>query len=717
MCFRYQLVPLSYLCTSDVKQLKEIQDNLVVTASKTLVELDKIKEKTEILRNSLASQTVSTIKAVLTTFSNKLQVFTDESRHLCVGITPGAYVTKSQNIYVELDKIKEKTEILRNSLASQTVSTIKAVLTTFSNKLQVFTDDYKASIREQLLLLSSGSSEIALIKLIHGYQSSAFSYNKASLFLEVRSREISTINLVLAMVRDRKTFAISSSNDDISYLYKYKYAVFFVLNILPEDNIADRFIETKEVPDESGAWYNSPASVGLVGNRLRQFIAFAKTNKESRKHGFIVSIKKVKEGKVCSPRFEGFNLDTAATTNPNVTLHYVKAQRYENKNEQTTIVDKQNPSTKDVISIRGLKPASEYNISTAYKVFGIDTFPDAGTSPWTSLVSCWTAPSTTLDVAVTKITYNSFTVSIGKPEKMVEGPLKYKVIVTKDGTEDILHYSRDSPGALVIGGLAPATLYHISAWTEKGKSRSAVTTIKFATSLSHIPFPEVYKVTQTEVQLIARLSLLDLAPGLIPTSLTAFVHQLNSRGQVISGTEFVDKTVIKTEYDGVPLKSDKSDEVQVTTPLGGSEADKVKEEIDIVKEDVADRINAIERDVKKEGAAIDNIDLSGLDSVTEFEAFDTELSRNLTIQSSILQGKLRRSCIAEGQLFFQSDAVKTPGSSIFDCSSKCTARKGSCESATYDSMRKVCLLNSKRRGQIVHAKSFQTSINNVCNGK
>ena len=74
----------------------------------------------------------------------------------------------------------------------------------------------------QLLLLASGSSEIALINLIHGYQSSAFSFNKASMFLEVRSREISTINLVLAMVRDRKTFAISSSNDDISYLYKYK---------------------------------------------------------------------------------------------------------------------------------------------------------------------------------------------------------------------------------------------------------------------------------------------------------------------------------------------------------------------------------------------------------------------------------------------------------------------------------------------------------------
>ena len=80
--------------------------------------------------------------------------------------------------------------------------------------------------------------------------------------------------------------------------------------------------------------------------------------------------------------------------------------------------------------------------------------------------------------------------------------------------------------------------------------------------------------------------------------------------------------------------------------MGGSETDKVKEEIEIVKNDVTERIDAIERDVKKEGAAIDNIDLSGLNPVKEFEEFDRDLSRNLTLQSSILQGK-EKSCHME----------------------------------------------------------------------
>ena len=80
-------------------------------------------------------------------------------------------------------------------------------------------------------------------------------------------------------------------------------------------------------------------------------------------------------------------------------------------------------------------------------------------------------------------------------------------------------------------------------------------------------------------------------------------------------------------------------EITVTTPFGGSETDKVMKEVEQLKGDVGERIEDIKLEVREEGVAIDDIDLSKIDTGENFSQFESNLSHNLTIQGSILRGK------------------------------------------------------------------------------
>eukprot|EP00116_Pleurobrachia_bachei_P002183 sb/3462445/ len=340
---RYQLTPLSYLCTQNVKKVAEIQDSLVTAATTILVELDKTRTQTSILLHSNVA-----------------------------GLIP----------------------------------TIKRVLNTFQTKLDSFTDGLKEDIQNELKILRSGGSELGLMTAIQRYQDSAFAYNKARLFLEVRKREISTIQLVVDAV-EGDLFAMSDSdNTDIEYIVSNRYSALFVLRVLPKTNAADAFIEKHHVLDESEMWYNNLTMVGMVGSHLSEFISFARANQDQN-HGFIVRVREVEPDNtmvtnvkfyrpnmgdeeqdldfipppqpprpVCKPRFDGFDIVTRETGNKFVTHHYITAE----SDGKQTVVEKGNSGTENVLKIRNLEPNTSYNISTKYKIYDDKQFPDAGFS-------------------------------------------------------------------------------------------------------------------------------------------------------------------------------------------------------------------------------------------------------------------------------------------------------------------------------------------------
>lgn len=72
---RYQLTPLSYLCSEDNFMLKEIGDNLINQAIKSLVELEQTKLETRTLQNSNVVRKIRQLQNVLGTFMHELESF------------------------------------------------------------------------------------------------------------------------------------------------------------------------------------------------------------------------------------------------------------------------------------------------------------------------------------------------------------------------------------------------------------------------------------------------------------------------------------------------------------------------------------------------------------------------------------------------------------------------------------------------------------------
>ena len=72
---RYQLTPLSYLCTEDTFALKEIGDNLINEAIKALVEIEQTKLETSTLLNTDVSNKIPRISDVLDKFQRELSSF------------------------------------------------------------------------------------------------------------------------------------------------------------------------------------------------------------------------------------------------------------------------------------------------------------------------------------------------------------------------------------------------------------------------------------------------------------------------------------------------------------------------------------------------------------------------------------------------------------------------------------------------------------------
>merc|ERR1712159_543446 len=160
---------------------------------------------------------------------------------------------------------------------------IKRVLDKFDGELKSFETNFKYDIQQQLKDLRAGKgSEAEFTKLIQDYQSSAFFYDKAHAFLEQRKRVINTINLIMDEAKKNAapggksifTVADAQSAEDNSCLMSSDYSYVFALNVLPSDRVAEEFIRTKTVVDESDQWYNHLDKVGEVGGLLKDYIQF-----------------------------------------------------------------------------------------------------------------------------------------------------------------------------------------------------------------------------------------------------------------------------------------------------------------------------------------------------------------------------------------------------------------------------------------------------------
>jgi len=732
---RYQLTPLSYLCDDSTALLKEIGDNLVNQAIKALVDISKTKQETEAL--------------------------------------------------------------LATNVATK-IGPISDVLNTFKSALTRFETNFKTDIQKQLKDLKAGKGNEKDFKdLIQKYMDSAYYYDKANLFLEQRKRAINTISLIMDETVKNKapgdrvifTVADAKSANDNGCLIDSEYSYIFKLNVLPNDDAAEKYIDSKgDVQDESHQWYNNIDTVGEVGGMLKSYIKFGLASwpevvAQPPKHCFLVALENIvdKSDKFlniqydyahrgrdrvegdnfippnkpptpeCYPLYDGFKIGTESADNSFVKKHWVEATIYGKDDIKTS---KNNPGDSDTVFIHELTANTAYNITTKYKVLDGEkaVFEDLGFSPKSDEVECVTAPTSPVrNLEVTAATSDSLTINWAQPQDFVRDvEIKYVLTVRKDGASDsesIITEKAFSATEQVIQDLDPATLYEILIHTKTNLAVSGQVKILHSTAPKSIPFPEVSSVSETSVQLIEKLSLVELPTGLITSKLVVLYNKVNeadgstdgeqktlnvqlsgsradktfSIGGLTGGESYGIIVTLESTYGGMTLTSEATEQLIITTPFGGTEVEKVQDQFDKIKETTDSRISAIDSAVNAQETKVNNLNgqLNAYynEAMTNINSVSAITVANFTTQENILTGTVKKSCIETGIKYYddRSDIITSRSGikSIYQCLDKCREQSG-CNGVIWNKKAFTCKLSKKRRGSPTTTDKDSISANRVC---
>ena len=481
-------------------------------------------------------------------------------------------IEKAGRVLVELGQTKLEARSLRYNYVSDAIPKIREVLDTFLDKLDRYTDRMKMEVRDQLVALKGGAgNEGEFVQLLGEYDISPFSASKSKLFLQLRAREISTIGLIMTEAtkhkRGKDLFVVADEEnaEDVACIYKRDYSYTFAVKVLPDEDAAEKFIATGDVEGESKYWYNDLNTVGKVGAKLRNFIAFGLANapkdRSDNSHCFLIQIQRVdpknpeeyvtmgyylpmddrlelddtlESGFIpplappqpeCTPDYDSITLTTAAapSTNPFIKKHYVVLQYGDNNPFNRPCY-----STNKVIKATGLAPNREYNVTTKYKLFNTEPeHEDVGFSPSSPSVTCTTAPTSTvryLKVWVKKDQLFALEVSWTKPSKTAaKAAIEYVLKVRQPGQSDAesiikrLPYTKTSH---TVEGLDASTKYEVLIYTQSKVSASSPVQILHSTAPAAVPFPEVVAVTATSITLIEKISMVDMPDNVYTKELT-----------------------------------------------------------------------------------------------------------------------------------------------------------------------------------------------------
>lgn len=682
-------------------------------------------------------------------------------------------IEKAGRVLVELDQTKLEARSLRYNHVSDAIPAIRAVLDTFLDKLDKYTDTLKMEVRDQLVALKGGAgNEAEFVKLLGEYDNSPFSASKSKLFLQLRAREISTIELIMTEAtkhkRGKDVFVVADyqNADDVECIYESTYSYTFAVKVLPDEDTAQKFIATGDVDDESKYWYNDLETVGKVGAELRNFIAFGLANapkdRSDNRHCFLIQIDMVdpknpedyvemgyyypednyaQSGFIppiappkpeCTPYFDSVSLKTAPATNKFVKKHYIVVQNGDNDPANTPCY-----STNTDITALKLEPNTEYNITTKYKLFNtpVPRYEDVGFSPSSPSITCTTAPTSPvryLKVWVKKDQLFALEVSWTKPSRTApKATIEYVLKVRQPGQSDAESIIKRLPyteSSHTVEGLDASTKYEVLIYTESEVSASSPVQLIHSTAPAAVPFPEVVTVTSTSITLVEKVSMVDIPTNVVTKELvwrlrdTTWADDRYTEKKVVLAKSRADKTVTfdkltsgkSYQFDvqlvvlcrGSVMYSTRTEPLLVSTAFGGDGMEQVESQFNKIKQDTETSIAQLDKqvDVSKEKVQQLTRDVSGYLSQATVKVGNLAKvsTANFTIQEEILKGFARETCVETGYKYVslgENLDMFNNVPSIYYCLDKCRDNPA-CKGVTWNPQDapNSCFLKSKRRG-------------------
>jgi len=355
-------------------------------------------------------------------------------RYYCEGIVTvlneirHSLVARAISILSELTYTKTRVKTLLNTEPAIRFTSIRKQLITFECELSEWSSVFTENLATLLPDIKSGTqNDEDLAELIKTYDESVYNQDKCGIFLDHRTREINTIQLVTDKAHDASSVVLSDRGaaTDNKCIFTSKYATVYELYVLPDKDVAKEFCDGnyEEEEGETQKWYNSLDCVGEAGSQLNAFLKHAAATADEN-HCNLIRLDKIDEkdssGKdtvikiyqhgtrveddfifpgappvpVCTQsRYSGFVFSAQSNSNPNshVTGIQVTARRKDDgfytEGEPTRyitttfVVD-----NADSFEISGLEPDMEYEVKIAYVIPLVDSI-----GPSSAFITCKTA--------------------------------------------------------------------------------------------------------------------------------------------------------------------------------------------------------------------------------------------------------------------------------------------------------------------------------------
>ena len=482
----------------------------------------------------------------------------------------------------------------------------------FQAGLRAYSAVTKMNIAAKIISVISGESvENELLQQIEKHMEGVWNKMEADEFLDHRTREITTIELVTEAAQHHPELQLSDAGAamDNKCIFNHKHATVYDLYVLPTANIAKMFLKAafNKRDNEEDRWYNDLSIVNKVGTVFHEFLTYAKNNFDSD-HCFLVRLNElskkksefatitmykngaVYEGNFVPPspppasacqasKYSSLALvlgQNTATEKSRVTGLEVMATWKKAKTAPTggdaPIEYEYFPTTYQMddvsqFAISDLKPNTEYDIKVRYKVGGT-----AGNGPWSPSVTCKTA-STSAPVLpqIATQTTDSVTVIWEPPQQNLVDDLTYNVVAEVEAGGDVLRKRVETQELRAeLNDLKAGLVYHVTITPlHNGVSNEAV-----SVEVPTLPYPpDTPSITQTDTywaKVLVTFNNVRLGPGFSVHSLEFKYHKINEEFMgPVEATEQRDSVLISSlsQWDHVIRGMESGVSYQITCAL------------------------------------------------------------------------------------------------------------------------------------------------------
>lgn len=213
-----------------------------------------------------------------------------------------SHVQRLKDITDEMEEIEVKAKgLIALSPAVKYCHTLGQNLQTFIDKLNQFEIRWKKEVQTAIPQVRSGkATETKLILIIGKYDDphNPFGQESVNLFLQHRQRELDTVESVIHVKSKGIVIEEDDGGNGNKCLFKYPYAIQYVLNVLPSSNITEEFIQRVnhsgiDKYNEDQSWFWKEYLISLAGAKLRSFLQLFETFDKKKPRCFMVSLKKV----------------------------------------------------------------------------------------------------------------------------------------------------------------------------------------------------------------------------------------------------------------------------------------------------------------------------------------------------------------------------------------------------------------------------------------